>query len=63
MRGLRSSQLSQDEQSISSPTNHADEGNDYKTAFRTKYGQLEYRVVQFELTNVPATILPIYSTN
>ena len=31
------------------------EGDEYKTAFRTHYGQLEYRVIAFGLTNAPAT--------
>jgi hypothetical protein len=31
------------------------EGDEYKTAFRTRYGQLEYRVMRFGLTNAPAT--------
>jgi hypothetical protein len=31
------------------------EGDEYKTAFRTRYGQFEYRVIPFGLTNTPAT--------
>jgi len=31
------------------------EGVEYKTAFRTGYGQFEYRVMLFGLTNAPAT--------
>jgi hypothetical protein len=31
------------------------EGDEFKTAFRTRYGQFEYRVVPFGLTNAPAT--------
>jgi hypothetical protein len=31
------------------------EGDKYKTAFRTRYGQFEYRVMPFSLTNAPAT--------
>jgi len=33
----------------------AQSGDEYKTAFRTFYGQLEYRVMPFGLTNGPAT--------
>ena len=32
------------------------EGEEYNTAFRTRYGQFEYRVMPFGLTNTPATI-------
>jgi len=31
------------------------EGDKYNTAFRTWYGQFEYRVLRFGLTNTPAT--------
>jgi len=30
-------------------------GDEYKTAFRTRYGQFKYRVMLFGLTNAPAT--------
>jgi len=32
-----------------------EEGDEYKTAFRTRYSQFEYRVMPFGLTNAPAT--------
>jgi hypothetical protein len=31
------------------------EGNEYNTAFCTRYGQFEYRVMPFGLTKTPAT--------
>ena len=31
------------------------EGYEYTTALRTRYGQFEYRVMPFRLTNAPAT--------
>jgi hypothetical protein len=31
------------------------EGDEYKTAFRTRYGQFEYQVLPFGLPNAPAT--------
>ncbi len=31
------------------------EGNEYKTAFRTQFGQFQFRVLPFGLCNAPAT--------
>jgi hypothetical protein len=35
--------------------NGTTEDDEFKTAFRTRYDQFEYRVMPFELTNAPAT--------
>jgi len=32
-----------------------EEGDEFKSVFRTRYGQFEFRVMPFRLTNVPAT--------
>jgi len=76
--GLPSSQSSPGEELKSSPTDLGDarqdlrnafrliqikEGDEYKTAFRTPYRQLEHPVMPFRLKNAPATILPSYNTN
>jgi len=75
---LSSSQSSPGEELKSSPTDLGDarqdlrnayhliqikEGDEYKTAFRTRYRQFEHPVMPFRLTNAPATILPSYNTN
>jgi hypothetical protein len=36
------------------------EGDDFKTAFRTRYGQSKYRVMPLGLTNAPATFQAVY---
>jgi hypothetical protein len=32
---------------------HIKEGNEWKTAFQTRYGHFEYTVVSFGLANIP----------
>jgi len=34
---------------------HIAEGNEWKTAFQTRYGAFEWSVIPFGLTNAPAT--------
>jgi hypothetical protein len=36
------------------------EGDQFRTAFRTRYGQFEYRVMRFGLTHAPATFQAVY---
>ena len=33
------------------------EGDEHKTAFRTRYGHFEFKVLSFGLTNAPATFM------
>ena len=34
---------------------HIQEGDEWKMAFRTRYGHFEYQVMPFRLANAPAT--------
>ena len=78
MCGLLSSQSRPTEELKSSPTDLGDapqdlrnayhliqmkEGDEYKTAFRTRYRQFVHPVVLFRFVNAPATLLPCYNTN
>jgi len=37
-------------------------GDEHKTAFRTRYGQYEYKVMPFRLVNAPATFQTMMNT-